>query len=492
MANEYKLSFTAEEIDQKLKEVKTTDQTYNPESENAQSGKAVAEAIENHSQYFGITDNGIVWLKPEYRGTGDNSCIYSISDSGLGNNGTKNHLLPKRLIIPSTIKNIAVTTLADGMFYGNLSVEIVVLPNGIIKIPTKCFYGTTNLNDIENTNSISNIGTSAFMVSGIKYGVFPSLTSLGNEAFRVAFNLEFIELGNGITALPEKGFENCQKLNTIYGGKVITSIAKRCFYNCVRLKNVVFISNLTSIGDYAFKNCNVQYDWDTLNCTFGTCATSKQMHTTDVWSGVEIENTVINELPLSINQDYFEWSNRVIGENSYQPTDTFSEGCVFFAVMGAYCGLNRRYDLKTAFDLKTEATKKSAIDYFTGELANINRFVSALGLMAEVYSQFTAETIKAIYSALQGGKYVIIPKSGLYNSAVGHVVLAYGINKDNGEIMYIDTQSTNGTNNPRKVKEGEKVSMPIKDIVQSVGDRGSTPYFIVLSKAEESEVTTNG
>lgn len=45
MAAEYKLSFTAEEIDQKLKEVKTTDQTYNPESENAQSGKAVAEAI---------------------------------------------------------------------------------------------------------------------------------------------------------------------------------------------------------------------------------------------------------------------------------------------------------------------------------------------------------------------------------------------------------------------------------------------------------------
>lgn len=42
---EYKLSFTAEEIDEKLKEVKTTDQTYNPESENAQSGKAVAEAV---------------------------------------------------------------------------------------------------------------------------------------------------------------------------------------------------------------------------------------------------------------------------------------------------------------------------------------------------------------------------------------------------------------------------------------------------------------
>ena len=52
MAAEYKLSFTAEEIDQKLKEVKTTDQTYNPESKNAQSGVAVEEALESLDNSF--------------------------------------------------------------------------------------------------------------------------------------------------------------------------------------------------------------------------------------------------------------------------------------------------------------------------------------------------------------------------------------------------------------------------------------------------------
>lgn len=43
MATEYKLPYTAQEIEEKLGKV--VDQIYNPESENAQSGVAVAEAI---------------------------------------------------------------------------------------------------------------------------------------------------------------------------------------------------------------------------------------------------------------------------------------------------------------------------------------------------------------------------------------------------------------------------------------------------------------
>lgn len=47
MATEYKLSHTAEEIDDLLDKITDPDQTFNPESENAQSGKAVAEAVAN-------------------------------------------------------------------------------------------------------------------------------------------------------------------------------------------------------------------------------------------------------------------------------------------------------------------------------------------------------------------------------------------------------------------------------------------------------------
>ena len=47
MAIEYKLSYTAQEIDEKLGKITDVDQTYNSESTNPQSGKAVAEAIEN-------------------------------------------------------------------------------------------------------------------------------------------------------------------------------------------------------------------------------------------------------------------------------------------------------------------------------------------------------------------------------------------------------------------------------------------------------------
>lgn len=44
--------YTKSEVDEKLGQVKDVDQTYNPESENAQSGKAVYEAVTNKEQYI--------------------------------------------------------------------------------------------------------------------------------------------------------------------------------------------------------------------------------------------------------------------------------------------------------------------------------------------------------------------------------------------------------------------------------------------------------
>lgn len=49
MATEYRLPYTAQEFEEKLGKLKDADQAYNSNSENAQSGKAVAQAIEYYS-----------------------------------------------------------------------------------------------------------------------------------------------------------------------------------------------------------------------------------------------------------------------------------------------------------------------------------------------------------------------------------------------------------------------------------------------------------
>ena len=61
MAIEYKLSYTASEIDEKLGKITDVDQTYNSESTNPQSGKAVAEAVSQKLDKILLSPNGTKW-----------------------------------------------------------------------------------------------------------------------------------------------------------------------------------------------------------------------------------------------------------------------------------------------------------------------------------------------------------------------------------------------------------------------------------------------
>lgn len=59
MSTEYRLSYTADEIDEKLGKIKDIDLVYNSESENPQSGTAVAQALENATiNFINVTEVG--------------------------------------------------------------------------------------------------------------------------------------------------------------------------------------------------------------------------------------------------------------------------------------------------------------------------------------------------------------------------------------------------------------------------------------------------
>lgn len=55
MATTYRLSYTADEINEKLGEV--VDQNYDAQSENAQSGLAVSEALSSVRDFILLNDN---------------------------------------------------------------------------------------------------------------------------------------------------------------------------------------------------------------------------------------------------------------------------------------------------------------------------------------------------------------------------------------------------------------------------------------------------
>ena len=93
MSVEYQLSLTAQEINDKLNTV--IDQNYNSNSENAQSGKAVAEAVDTKISKISIGKdegpfNGVVTIE-----NGSNKCKLTFVDDGfLGKNALmRGHLV---------------------------------------------------------------------------------------------------------------------------------------------------------------------------------------------------------------------------------------------------------------------------------------------------------------------------------------------------------------------------------------------------------------
>lgn len=461
------------------------DEHYDPTSTNAQSGIAVAEAISASADngFFGITDVGIIYLKPEYRGLSTTSANmpYSTSDNGVGNAGTLKGKLPRILTIPNEVNGITVTALAEGMFCRNDAIETVVLPDGITSITNYCFWRCENLERVENTINITYVGENAFLRSCIKQILLPNLTSMGAKAFRWAYKLEYIDIGN-VSVLPAQCFDECESLNTISGGENITSIPAQCFYDCTELKNVSFLDKLTSIGNYAFKNCAIDYDWQSLadnGCTFGTMATSLQTNPTDFWSGCTVSQTTISPLTATFNQRCERWGDKVISAESLMPTETFSTGCVFFAIMGAYCGLNKRYDFKTAFDLQRECVRLGADQHYTSDLSAIDDFIKALGLQFTKYTSMTTANLQEIYNTISNGGYAIINIPSSATTAKGHTILCYGIDQSTHRLYLADTESREGASKPKK-QDGSIYTKHIKDTLQTSG-AGSRVFVITIT-----------
>lgn len=363
------------------------DQTYNPSSTNAQSGKAVAEAIgkikipeaDNYEKYFEIIDEyytnnrskRVLVLKPQYRGAtvdfsqdesisgvqlGNYTSQYitsnSTSDNGIGVAGSAIHLLPEKLYIPETINGESWTRLGKGCFAYNHMVKEIIPAIPLQEIPECVFAHAAKLEKIWNTEQVAGAGAAAFFGSGIKEIDLPNATLIYHKAFMNCGHLKRINVGK-ITKIEERTFLRCADLQEISHDSTcnITKVGNGAFYDTLSLKEADFLNTLTEIGDYAFVKCALNFDWRKLNgCTFGKYATPLQMNTSPGKAGGAIhddphtltdDNYAIKHTPrhlnapLRISQYHPKWVDEPINDFV-----THYIGCAFYAVMNAYCGLN--------------------------------------------------------------------------------------------------------------------------------------------------------
>lgn len=392
-----------------------------------------------HADYFTITNDGVVSLRPEYRGAGPQaSYAYSVSDMGVNVNGSKNTDLPDTLVIPEIVDGKAVQSLAQAIFRNNLSIKNVVLPSTIDEIPERCFDLCYNLVNLYNTENIKTIGRVAFQGTSIKRLNFPILESLADTAFTKCACMVYADIGKTIKSLPNKTFNECFSLNWIKCSSDITSVGDQCFSLTPNLKHIGFVPELTNIGKAAFLCSGMEYDWGTLaNCTFGEDATPLQYNPIDFWSACTV-TPCENRLPTLLSQSDPRWTNRNIGTTSIK----YSAGCNLMCAMHIYCALHDIVLSSVAeFEEIVNEINPGLLNTYTQSMSDSKAFMEGLGLTVERYTTYDQSVLQTLYNALAAGKYATISLVG-NSTTLSHVLTVYGVNED-GELLLADSIARN-------------------------------------------------
>lgn len=406
-------------------------------------GGSSLQNIPTDEKYFEIDIDGLISLKPEYRGSVSeayaNGFPYCKSDNGVGLEGSQISELPERIVIPQNINGEEVTGFQKGMFCCNHKVKEVVFPSNSKEIPNGMFREAKNLEKIENTDCIENIGIAAFMKTKVKEGRFPSLLTLGSGAFAYCTNLILIDIGN-IETITDSAFQACENLSEVLGGSKVTQIGVYTFTATRRLKNLPFLSNVKSVGQYAFfsSRCDFEEDYDTMvgnGCTFGANATYKQFNTTDYWSNVTF-TPCRNPLNSLFHQKDIRWADKVIATyDDGVPLTYGNNGCALVVLAEIYSAFNNvTFESPEEFWLILEDKGLTHLNFkYTEQWCQI---ANRLGFQTDYISEVSQAALTRIYNGLSQGA-LIFRSSASTSVDGGHAMLGYGINSK-GEMLTSD------------------------------------------------------
>ena len=163
-------------------------------------------------------------------------------------------------------------SLGDSVFEGCTKITKLIINSGSISMNNRCFYGCTNLSEVEFGESCttSKIGARHFMnCSSLKTITLPlTVTGLYESCFANS-GIETINLHEGLTSVSGNVFSGCSKLTNISLPSTLTNISNYMFYNCSSLQNINIPDSVTSIGSYAFNGCS-----SLISVTIGSGVTS--------------------------------------------------------------------------------------------------------------------------------------------------------------------------------------------------------------------------
>ena len=134
---------------------------------------------------------------------------------------------------------------------GNLPIEILSLPNTLVKINDEAF-NKARLSNLFLPRTLTSIGENAFRETRTRTLTLPdSLTDIGIRAFYNNRNT-ILDIGTGLKNLGVGAFIFCQATSLVFPNG-IKSIGNWCFANAP-LTNIVVPNSINTIGGKAFKS----------------------------------------------------------------------------------------------------------------------------------------------------------------------------------------------------------------------------------------------
>ena len=152
-----------------------------------------------------------------------------------------------------------------GFFHGCISLESIIIPNGIVEIGNLAFNGCESLVSIEIPNSVTEIGGGLFAsCKSLKTVKLPENIKVlrahqGYQYtgfFQGCESLESFTIPNSVTEISEKAFYGCSSLTSIEIPNSVTEISEKAFYGCSSLTSIAIPNNVTEIGTDAFYGCS--------------------------------------------------------------------------------------------------------------------------------------------------------------------------------------------------------------------------------------------
>ncbi|WP_417099137.1 leucine-rich repeat domain-containing protein [Leyella stercorea] len=151
------------------------------------------------------------------------------------------------------LSNTNVTIMKDGVFFNNISLTSIKLPNKLENFWDNAFNGCTALNNIVMPSTVVGIYNSVFegcaALTNVKLN--EGCTTLGHHVFKKC-PLATVTFPNTLNSIGEYAFEGTTLTTVDLSNTQITSLPKGCFYDCEQLSDVKLPKELTYIGQVAF------------------------------------------------------------------------------------------------------------------------------------------------------------------------------------------------------------------------------------------------